>query len=195
MWHPSGVPEHERAKAITKGGATIWVTGLSGSGKSTLGMAVESALVKAKRAAFVIDGDNVRHGLNADLGFSSDDRKENVRRVGEVAALMAHAGIVVIVTLISPFTADRDRARKIHEEQGLAFFEVFVDTPLEECIRRDSKGLYSKALSGELPGFTGIDAPYERPSAPDLRTGPHDSLEVATQAVIDILPVHPPNGH
>ncbi|UGT55659.1 adenylyl-sulfate kinase [Nocardia asteroides] len=164
VWHRSAVTREDRAHS----GATIWLTGLSGSGKSTVAVEVERQLVAAGRAAYLLDGDNLRHGLNAGLGFSPADRDENVRRVAEVAALFADSGAIAIVSVISPFAAQRDRARTTHAERELPFHEVFVDTPLAECERRDPKGLYAKARAGELPGFTGIGSPYERPERPDL---------------------------
>lgn len=150
-------------------GATIWLTGLSGSGKSTIAHLVERRLIDLERAAYVLDGDNLRHGLNGDLGFSAEDRSENVRRVGEVARLLADAGLVALVPVIAPYRADRARIRQIHEDSGLPFLEVFVDTPLEVCEERDPKGLYRRARAGEIAGFTGIDDPYEEPEEPDLR--------------------------
>jgi len=136
----------------------------------------------------VLDGDNLRHGLNADLGFSDDDRAENVRRVSEVARLLADAGVVALVPVISPFRAGRERARRIHEEAGVRFLEVFVDTPIEVCERRDPKGLYRRARAGELPGFTGIDSPYEAPASPDLVLTPDDGDPAAQAArVLDLL--------
>jgi len=163
-WHAGHVGREDRPFA----GATIWLTGLSGSGKSTVAAACEERLVAFDRPAYVLDGDNVRQGINGDLGFSASDRAENVRRVGHVARLMADAGIVVLVPLISPYRADRDLVRMIHEAAGLPFFEVFVDTPIELCEQRDPKGLYAKARAGEITGFTGIDDPYEAPGSPDL---------------------------
>jgi bifunctional enzyme CysN/CysC len=147
---------------------TVWLTGLSGSGKSTIAYALEDRLVSDGRAAYVLDGDNVRHGLNADLGFTPEDRSENVRRVSEVARLMADAGLVVAVPVISPYRADRERARAAHDAAGIPFVEVWVSTPLDVCESRDPKGLYAKARAGFLPSFTGIDAPYEPPHAPEL---------------------------
>ena len=163
-WHPGDVARENRPSA----GATVWLTGLSGSGKSTVAMACEARLVAFDRPAYVLDGDNVRQGLNGDLGFSAADRAENVRRVGHVARLMADSGIVVLVPLISPYRADRDLVRGLHEAAALPFFEVFVDTPIELCEQRDPKGLYAKARAGEITGFTGIDDPYEAPESPDL---------------------------
>jgi len=166
----------------------VWLTGLSGSGKSTVAARVEQRLVSAGRPAYVLDGDNVRHGLNADLAFSDDDRHENVRRVGEVARLMADAGIVVLVPVISPFRAGRDRARAAHDAAGVPFVEVFVDTPIELCEQRDPKGLYAKARRGELQGFTGIDSPYEPPLQPDLVLTPGDGDPSAQAArILELL--------
>ncbi|MFF5033734.1 adenylyl-sulfate kinase [Nocardia salmonicida] len=164
VWHRSAVSRAERGHA----GATVWLTGLSGSGKSTLAVELERQLVVAGRPAYLLDGDNLRHGLNAGLGFTPADRDENVRRVAEVAALFADSGAVAIVSVISPFAAQRSNARTAHADRELPFHEVFVDTPLAECERRDAKGLYAKARAGELPGFTGIGSPYERPENADL---------------------------
>jgi bifunctional enzyme CysN/CysC len=163
-WHPGQVDRSDRPSP----GATVWLTGLSGSGKSTVAVACERALVDAGRPAYVLDGDNLRHGLNGDLGFSAADRAENVRRVGHVARLFADAGVVALVPLISPYRADRDLVRALHAEAGVPFIEVFVDTPIELCEQRDPKGLYAKARAGEITGFTGIDDPYEAPLAPEL---------------------------
>jgi len=170
VWHPSALDRTARPSL----GATVWFTGLSGSGKSTVAVEVERRLVSAGRPAYLLDGDNLRQGLNGDLGFSADDRAENVRRVGEVARLFADAGVVALVPVISPYVADRDRVRTIHELAGLPFLEVFVDTPLEVCEARDPKGLYAKARAGEITGFTGIDDPYEAPASPELRLTPSD---------------------
>ena len=185
VWHRGAVDRADRPSA----GATVWFTGLSGSGKSTVAAELERALVAAGRPAYLLDGDNLRHGLNADLGFTAADRSENIRRVGEVARLFADAGVVALVPVISPYRADRDRARSIHEAAGVPFVEVFVDTPLEVCEARDPKGLYAKARAGEIKGFTGIDDPYEAPLHPDLRLTP-DHGDPATQAalVLKLLP-------
>jgi bifunctional enzyme CysN/CysC len=183
-WHPGAVARADRPSV----GATIWLTGLSGSGKSTVAAACEARLVAFERPAYVLDGDNVRHGLNADLGFSAEDRAENVRRVGHVARLMADAGIVVLVPLISPYRADRDQVRALHAEAGLPFHEVFVDTPIELCEQRDPKGLYAKARAGELTGFTGIDDPYEAPLAAELVLRPDDGdAEAMAARVVALL--------
>jgi len=187
-WHPTA------AERLTVG-ATVWLTGLSGSGKSTVAVAAERALLGAGRPAYVLDGDNIRHGLNGDLGFSAEDRSENVRRVGEVARLFADAGVIAVVPVISPYRVDRGRVREIHQLAGLPFVEVFVDTPLEVCEARDPKGLYAKARAGELKGFTGIDDPYEAPDAPEVRLTPDDgdpSVQAAlVLAVLERLAGHP----
>ncbi len=174
VWHPGVVARADRYAATELGGATVWFTGLSGSGKSTVAVAVEQLLLEAGHAAYLLDGDNLRHGLNGDLGFTTDDRDENVRRASEVARLFADAGLVALVPLISPYRAGRERARAAHDAAGLPFFEVFVNTPIEECERRDPKGLYAKARAGEITGFTGIDDPYEPPSTCELELTPSD---------------------
>ena len=179
VWHPSSLDRDERAGALGHRGATIWFTGLSGSGKSTVAAACERLLVADGRPAYLLDGDNLRHGLNGDLGFSAADRDENVRRVAEVARLFADAGVVALGPLISPYRAARDGARALHEVAGVPFYEVFVDTPLEVCEERDPKGLYAKARAGELTGMTGIDDPYEAPESPDLVLIPDDGRAVA----------------
>jgi bifunctional enzyme CysN/CysC len=189
-WHAGSVARTDRPSA----GATVWFTGLSGSGKSTVAAEVERSLVAAGRPAYLLDGDNLRHGLNADLGFSAADRTENIRRVSEVARLFADAGVVALVPVISPYRTDRDRARTIHEAVGLRFVEVFVDTPIELCESRDPKGLYARARAGAIVGFTGIDDPYEAPERPDLRLRPADG-DPSTQAalVLDVLDSAPPH--
>jgi bifunctional enzyme CysN/CysC len=187
VFHAGAVTREERWAATGTRGATVWLTGLSGSGKSTIAAALEQLLVAAGTPAYMLDGDNLRHGLNGDLGFAEADRAENVRRAGEVACLFADAGMIAIVPLISPYVADRDRVRARHEAGGLRFFEVFVDTPLEECERRDPKGLYAKARAGELPHFTGIDDPYEAPADPDLHLVPGPDPETAAATVAALL--------
>ncbi len=168
---------------LTKG-RTVWFTGLSGSGKSSVAVIVEQMLLERGRPAYILDGDNLRHGLNADLGFSMADRAENLRRLAHVATLMADAGLTVLVPAISPLQEHRDLARGVHGDAGIEFFEVFVDTPLEDCERRDPKGLYAKARRGEITHFTGIDSPYQRPRKPDLRLTPdHSAAELAARVV------------
>jgi bifunctional enzyme CysN/CysC len=167
---------------------TVWLTGLSGSGKSTVAAELERRLVASGRPAYLLDGDNLRHGLNTDLGFSAEDRAENVRRVGEVSKLLADAGVIAIVSLVSPYAADRQRVRTAHSEGSLPFLEIFVDTPLEICEARDPKGMYAKARAGEIKQFTGIDDPYEPPEAPHLRLRPEDGDAAAQAAlVLDLI--------
>lgn len=166
-WHHGEVSREDREALLGHRGACLWLTGLSGSGKSTLARRVERRLVERGVLAYVLDGDNLRHGLNADLGFSAEDREENIRRVGEVARLLVDAGAIVLAAFISPYLRDRARVRALFEAG--AFVEVHVATPIEECERRDPKGLYAKARAGEIPAFTGISAPYEPPEHPELR--------------------------
>jgi bifunctional enzyme CysN/CysC len=180
VWHRGSVHREERAT----GGMTVWLTGLSGSGKSTVAAELERRLVASGRPAYLLDGDNLRHGLNADLGFSAEDRAENVRRVGEVAKLLADAGVIAIASLVSPYAADRQRVRAAHSEASLPFLEIFIDTPLEVCEARDPKGMYAKARAGEIRHFTGIDDPYEAPEAPHLRLRPEDGDAAAQAASI-----------
>ncbi len=190
-WHEGTVTHQERQKNLGQKGATIWFTGLSGSGKSTIAVAVEQVLLQNDKHAYVLDGDNVRHGLNKNLGFSPEDRTENIRRIGEVSKLFADAGILSITSFISPYKADRDAVRALHAEAGIPFFEVYVSLPLEVAEERDPKGLYKKARAGELKGFTGIDDPYEAPEAPELELRT-DQLEVAesVQVCLDLLEKH-----
>jgi adenylyl-sulfate kinase len=166
--------------------ATVWFTGLSGSGKSTLAFAAERALIDRGIAAYVLDGDNIRFGLNRDLGFSPEDRTENIRRIGEVCRLMHDAGLIVLTAFISPYLADRRQVRDLHP--GGSFHEVYVDTPLQVCERRDVKGLYAKARAGEIPEFSGVSAPYEPPTDPELRLDT-DDLDVAAcvDRIIELL--------
>jgi bifunctional enzyme CysN/CysC len=183
-WHDTVT--HDRRLAIAARGATVWLTGLSGSGKSTIAVELLRALFDRGVAAYSLDGDNLRHGLNGDLGFSADDRAENIRRIGEVARLFADAGLIAVVPVISPYRAGRDHARRLHTETGLEFVEVYVDTPIEVCEARDVKGLYAKARAGELTGFTGIDDPYEAPEHPDLVISGEPPAEAAA-AILDAL--------
>ena len=184
VWHQAEVSRADRWTRERLGGATVWFTGLSGSGKSTVAVAVERLLLDRGRAAYLLDGDNLRHGLNGDLGFTADDRDENVRRVGEVARLFADAGVVALVPLISPYRAGRERARAVHDGADLPFVEVFVDTPIEQCEQRDPKGLYAKARAGEITGFTGIDDPYEAPDEPELVLTPADGGPLEQAAIV-----------
>jgi adenylylsulfate kinase len=165
-WHETQTTRQDREKLLGQRGATVWLTGLSGSGKSTIAVAAERALVERGHLAYVLDGDNVRHGLNSNLGFSPEDRTENIRRIGEVSKLFTDSGVIVFTSFISPYRADRDAARALMEKGD--FIEVHVDASLETCEGRDVKGLYAKARAGEIPEFTGISAPYEAPEKAEL---------------------------
>src|SRR5215470_1985381 len=167
-WHEGHVTREERNALLKQKGATLWFTGLSGSGKSTIAFTLEHALVQRGRLAYVLDGDNIRHGLNKNLGFSAADREENIRRIGEVAKLFADCGVLTMTSFISPYRKDRDGVRQLHREDGLLFVEIFVNTPIATCETRDPKGLYKKARAGELKNFTGIDDPYEPPAAAEI---------------------------
>jgi bifunctional enzyme CysN/CysC len=168
----------------------VWFTGLPAAGKSTLASAVEEGLVEAGRPAFLLDGDNLRHGLNGDLGFDEGARRENVRRTAHVAKLLAESGSIALVSLVSPYTADREAAAVLHADAGLQFIEVFLDAPLELCQARDPKGLYARARAGELRGMTGVGAPYEAPEHPDLvvRSG-EEAVEEAVERVMRLLEI------
>lgn len=191
VWHDGEVTRGDRASVLGHQGCTLWLTGLSGSGKSTVGVALEQALNARGVLSYRLDGDNVRHGLNANLGFGADDRKENIRRIGEVAKLFADAGVVTISSFISPYQADRDQVRKIHEDAGLKFLEVFINTPIEICEQRDPKGLYKKARAGEIKGFTGIDDPYELPTKPEIEVKTGElSIEQCANQLVDALLKH-----
>ncbi len=184
QWHPSSVARDTRAAATGTTGMTLWLTGLSGSGKSTVAVELEKQLIAAGKPAYLLDGDNLRFGLNVDLGFSAEDRDENVRRVAHVARLFADAGMIALVPLVSPYRAARQLAREIHEAAELPFAEVFVDTPLEVCEARDPKGLYKKARAGEIKGMTGIDDPYEAPESPEHRVTPEDGSAAEIAATL-----------
>lgn len=181
-WHPN-LTYDERKQLRKQSGATIWLTGLSASGKSTIACALEQLLLKENIAAYRLDGDNVRFGLNKDLGFSERDRNENIRRISEVSKLFADSCTISITSFISPYRTDRDKARELHKEGGLKFIEVFVDVPLEVAEQRDPKGLYKKAREGIIKEFTGISAPYEAPASPELhlRTDKQTVEECAKQ--------------
>lgn len=168
VWHEGEVSAEERHKNLGQKGCTLWMTGLSGSGKSTVAVALEQVLLQRDKHAYRLDGDNVRHGLNKNLGFSPEDRTENIRRIGEVSKLFADAGIITVTSFISPYRADRDLVRKLHVDSNLPFLEVFVDAPLDVAEQRDPKGLYKKARAGEIKGFTGIDDPYEAPENAEI---------------------------
>jgi bifunctional enzyme CysN/CysC len=186
VWHTASVDRDARARVKNQAPAVVWLTGLSGAGKSTIATLVEQQLVALGHHTYVLDGDNVRHGLNRDLGFSEVDRVENVRRAAEVARLMADAGLIVIVCFISPYRTDREMARE--RINDVAFLEAYVDTTVAECARRDTKGLYARALAGEIKNFTGISAPYEPPTSPELHLPTIDaSAETLASRVVDAL--------
>lgn len=184
FWHEGEVTRGDRAKILGQRGATVWFTGLSGSGKSTVAVALERALAAQGRLAYRLDGDNVRMGINKNLGFSAEDRTENIRRIGEVAKLFVDAGVIVLSSFVSPYRGDRDIVRKLHEASGMDFIEVYVDVPLEEAEKRDPKGLYKKARAGEIKNFTGISDPYEAPEQPELVLPSH---EMSLQEEVDVL--------
>jgi adenylyl-sulfate kinase len=191
IWQEATVDRERRWEALGQQGATVWFTGLPGAGKTTIATAVEARLVDAGRSAYRLDGDNLRHGLCSDLGFSKSDRETNVGRVGEMARLFADAGTVALVALVSPYTDCREKVRAQHERDGLRFLEVFVNTPAEECVRRDPKGLYARANSGSLSQMTGVDAPYEAPRAPEVELTPEMDVDAATAAVLAALGERP----
>ena len=167
-WHDGDVSREDRYQILRQKGATVWFTGLSGSGKSTIAVALENALLQLGKLSYRLDGDNVRLGINKNLGFSEEDRKENIRRIGEISKLFGDAGTIALSSFISPYMADRDDVRRLHEAADLTFVEVFVDCSLEVAERRDPKGLYKKARAGEIKNFTGIDDPYEAPAEPEV---------------------------
>ena len=185
VWHEPLISRTQRWNKHGLSGATVWLTGLSGSGKSTIANELARELLNTSRLAYILDADNLRHGLSAGLGYSDYDRSENIRRVAEVACLFADAGIVAIVPIISPFIASREHARKIHHDNELAFVEVHVATPIEECERRDTKGLYSKVRSGEMTGLSGVDSVYEPPKSPEITVGANS--ETLEQSVAMIM--------
>jgi bifunctional enzyme CysN/CysC len=188
--HSAAITRAQRWAALGRRGGTVWLTGLPSSGKSTIASALEALLVERGRAAYVLDGDTLRHGLTGDLGFSAEARAESVRRAGEAALLVADAGTLSIVSLVSPNAEARDGVRRRHEAEGLPFLEIHVDTPVEECERRDPKGLYAKARAGEITGFTGVDDPYDAPETPDLRLDGTAPLEDAVAALERLLDAH-----
>ncbi|KZV82346.1 adenylylsulfate kinase [Exidia glandulosa HHB12029] len=187
-FHPGAVDNAERATLLGQRGLTIWLTGLSASGKSTIATALEQHLLHLRKFAYRLDGDNIRFGLNKDLGFSEHDRNENIRRIGEVAKLFADASAIAITAFISPYRADRLLARSLHNTGEIPFVEVFVDAPLEVVEQRDPKGLYKRARAGEIKEFTGISAPYEAPESPEIHIRTDEkSVEESVKAIVEYL--------
>ena len=187
-WHEGDVTREDREKLLKHKGASLWFTGLSGSGKSTVAVALEQALFAKGKLVYRLDGDNIRLGINKNLGFSAEDRTENIRRVGEVSKLMADSGVIVLNSFISPYVADRDAVRALHDAEGMPFIEVFVDCALAEAEKRDPKGLYKIARAGEIKNFTGIDDPYEAPVNPEIHLhSDKQSLEEEVNVMIQIL--------
>jgi len=187
-WHAGHVSRERRRALLRQAGCTVWLTGLPASGKSTIAFAVERLLVESGHAAYVLDGDNIRHGLCGNLGFSAEDRAENIRRIGEVAKLFADAGQIALTSFVSPYRSDRALVRALHTAASLPFLEVFVDTPVEACETRDPKGLYRKARAGEISNFTGVNDPYEPPDAPELTLRTTEmSVEDCAERVVELL--------
>lgn len=188
QWHDGEVSRADRQRLLGQRGVTLWFTGLSGSGKSTVAVALEQALFERGHLVYRLDGDNVRLGINKNLGFSAEDRAENIRRIGEVAKLFVDTGVIVLSSFVSPYRADRDLVRQLHQDAGMEFLEVFMDVPLEEAERRDPKGLYKKARAGEIKNFTGIDDPYEAPTDAELVLRSHEmSLADEVEALLQLL--------
>lgn len=187
-WHEGDITRDHRQKILGHQGATLWFTGLSGSGKSTVAVALEGVLNEMGVLAYRLDGDNVRLGINKNLGFSAEDRTENIRRIGEVAKLFVDSGVVALSSFISPYSADRDQVRALHDEAGMPFIEIFVDCSLEAAESRDPKGLYKKARAGEIKNFTGIDDPYEAPPSPEVHLkSDEQSLEEEVDHILVVL--------
>ncbi len=187
VWHDGDISRENRYQILRQQGSTVWFTGLSGSGKSTIAVALEKALFAMGKLSYRLDGDNVRLGINKNLGFSEEDRTENIRRIGEVAKLFGDAGVVALSSFISPYKADRDQVRELHKAAGLHFVEVYVDCSLKVAEERDPKGLYKKARAGEIKNFTGIDDPYEAPEKPEIHL---NTDEMTVQEEVSIVIEH-----
>jgi adenylylsulfate kinase len=187
-WHDGEISQADRNKLLDQKGATLWFTGLSGSGKSTVAVALEQELFKRGKLCYRLDGDNIRLGINKNLGFSAEDRTENIRRIGEIAKLFVDCGVLSLSSFISPYREDRDAVRALHDSSGITFIEVFVDCSLDIAESRDPKGLYKKARAGEIKNFTGIDDPYEEPIAPEIHIRTDQmTLEEEVSAITDYL--------
>lgn len=187
-WHEGEVTREDRSKLLGQKGATLWFTGLSGSGKSTVAVALEQALAARGKLTYRLDGDNIRLGINKNLGFTAEDRTENIRRIGEISKLFVDVGIITLSSFVSPYRADRDLVRELHEQADMDFIEVHVNVPLEVAESRDPKGLYKKARAGEIPNFTGISDPYEAPLKPEVVLNSHEmSLEEEVDVLLKLL--------
>ena len=190
-WHDGEISRSDRSRLMQQKGATLWFTGLSGSGKSTVAVALEEALFERGHLSYRLDGDNIRLGINKNLGFSAEDRTENIRRIGEIAKLFVDASVIALTSFISPYRDDRDQVRALHAESDMPFIEVFVDCALEEAEKRDPKGLYKKARAGEIKNFTGIDDPYEAPSNPEIHLHTDQmTLAEEVEILINYLEAH-----
>jgi len=183
-WHDGEISREDRDRLMNQRGATLWFTGLSGSGKSTIAVALEEALFERGHLSYRLDGDNIRLGINKNLGFSADDRTENIRRIGEIAKLFVDSSVIALTSFISPYREDRDKVRALHEEAGMPFIEVFVDCSLDEAEKRDPKGLYKKARAGEIKNFTGIDDPYQAPEKAEIHL---HTDQMSLQEEVDLL--------
>jgi adenylylsulfate kinase len=183
-WHDGEISRDDRDRLMNQRGATLWFTGLSGSGKSTIAVALEEALFERGHLSYRLDGDNIRLGINKNLGFSAEDRTENIRRIGEIAKLFVDSSVIALTSFISPYREDRDKVRALHEEAGMPFIEVFVDCSLDEAEKRDPKGLYKKARAGEIKNFTGIDDPYEAPESAEIHL---HTDQMTLQEEVDLL--------
>ena len=188
VWHDGEISRSDRYRLLGQKGATLWFTGLSGSGKSTVAVALERELAKRGRLCYRLDGDNIRLGINKNLGFTAEDRTENIRRIGEIAKLFVDTGVLALTSFISPYRSDREAARALHAASGMEFIEIYVDCPLAEAEKRDPKGLYKKARAGQIKNFTGIDDPYEAPESPELvlKTAEMD-LDQEVAAILALL--------
>lgn len=182
VWHDTNIKKEDRERLLKQKGFVLWFTGLSGSGKSTVANAVEKKLFEMGKATYLLDGDNIRHGLNQDLGFSAKDRVENIRRIAEVSKLFMDAGVITLTAFISPFIADRNQVRELLKDR---FVEIFVDCSLDVCMQRDPKGLYKKAQKGEIKDFTGIDSPYEKPAYPEITV--HSDTQSIEECAVHII--------
>lgn len=188
QWHDGEVSREDRSKMLAQKGATLWFTGLSGSGKSTVAVALEQALTAKGKLTYRLDGDNIRLGINKNLGFSAEDRTENIRRIGEISKLFVDVGVITLSSFVSPYRADRDLVRELHEQAGMDFIEVYVNVPLEVAEERDPKGLYKKARAGEIPNFTGISDPYEEPLNAEVVLNSHEmSLQQEVEMLLQIM--------